>query len=153
MEQLSQKQQEAVQKASTDKLRAYLLKANFPEDEVMQMSRDELMSKWASVLATTGAEPGHMRAVGYDPALEKERLEFDKYKFLIEMKAKEAEISLQREKIEADNRALEAEVKAREAEMMLQRQKLDEEAKAKEAEMMLQWQKMEEEERRRRKQK
>jgi len=145
MEQLSQKQQEAVKKASTDKLRAYLLKADFPEDEVMRMSREELMSKWAGVLATTGAEPGHMRAVGYDPTLEKERLEFEKYKFQIEMKAKEAEISLQREKIEADTKAREAEVRAREAEMMLQRQKLDEEAKTKEAEMMLQRQKMEEE--------
>jgi hypothetical protein len=45
MEQLSQKQQEAVKKASTDKLRAYLLKADFPEDVVMKMSREELVDE------------------------------------------------------------------------------------------------------------
>jgi hypothetical protein len=115
MEQLSKTQQEGIKKASTERLRVNLLKADYAEEEVMRMSREELMDTWAKVLALGGGATAAPKAVGYDLALEKERLEFEKYRFETEMKAKEAELALQGER----------QAKDAELQLTLQREKLE----------------------------
>jgi len=92
----------------------------------MRMSREELMETWAKMVALGGGAAAAPRAVGFDLGLEKERLEFEKYKFELEMKAREAELALQGEKLAKDAElqvALQGEKLAKEAELQLALQK------------------------------
>ena len=81
MEKLSKTQQDAIKKASTERLRLNLMRADFAEDEVLQMERETLQTTWAEVVAKGGGATRGPVTGGYDPAVEKDRLEFEKMKF------------------------------------------------------------------------
>ena len=109
MEQLSKSQQEAVRKNSTDRLREILSKANWAESTVLTaMSREEMLEAVAQLEVTrakaAAGEPSE--APGVDPAVERDRLQFEKYKFDMEMKKADDERALQREKLAAESKRL-----------------------------------------------
>ncbi len=54
MEKLSKAQQESIKKASTERLRLNLMRADFDEDEVLAMERETLLTTWAEVVAKGG---------------------------------------------------------------------------------------------------
>ena len=54
MEKLTKAQQDSIKKASTDRLRLNLLKADFAEEEVLAMDRETLLTTWADVVAKGG---------------------------------------------------------------------------------------------------
>ena len=88
MEQLSKSQQDAVRKNSTDRLREILSKANWAEPTVLTaMSREEMLEAVAQLEVTrakaAAGEPSEAPAV--DPAVARDRLQFEKYKFDMEM--------------------------------------------------------------------
>ena len=94
MEQLSKSQQEAVRKNSTDRLREILSKANWAEPTVLTaMSREEMLEAVAQLEVTrakaAAGEPSEAPAV--DPAVARDRLQFEKYKFDMEMMKAEEE--------------------------------------------------------------
>ena len=129
MEQLSKSQQEAVRKNSTDRLREILSKANWAESTVLTaMSREEMLEAVAQLEVTrakaAAGEPSEAPAV--DPAVERDRLQFEKYKFDMEM-------TLQREQLAAESKRLAdaaaLEMKKADDEKALQREKLAAEAK------------------------
>jgi len=72
MESLTPAQKTTVTKSSTERLRLLLLKSGYAEEVVLGWSREQLMSKYAELLAQ-GWDPAVMtRPV--DPELEKMRL-------------------------------------------------------------------------------
>jgi len=106
MEKLSKAQQEAIKKASTERLRLNLIKADFAEEDVLQMDRETRQTTWAEVVAKGGGATRGPTTGGYDPAIEKERLEFEKLKFKQELELQkqkqEADIEFQKQKHSAD---------------------------------------------------
>ena len=109
MEQLSKSQQEAVRKNSTDRLREILSKANWAEPTVLTaMSREEMLEAVAQLELTrakaAAGEPSEAPAV--DPAVARDRLQFEKYKFDMEMKKTDDERALQSEKLAAESKRL-----------------------------------------------
>jgi len=71
MEKLSKAQQESIKKASTERLRVNLIRADFVEDEVLAMDRETLMTTWAEVIAKGGGATRGPVTGGYDPPLKK----------------------------------------------------------------------------------
>ena len=106
MEKLSKAQQESIKKASTERLRLNLMRADSAEDEVLAMDRETLMTTWAEVVAKGGGATRGPVTGGHDPAVEKDRLEFEKLKFQQEMELQkqkqQAELALQKQKQEAE---------------------------------------------------
>jgi len=68
MDQLSAQQQQDIKKASTDRLREYLIKAGYAEDIVLAYDRNALMEAYAQLLVTPPTvEPwGATGVVGLD---------------------------------------------------------------------------------------
>jgi hypothetical protein len=86
MERLEPSQRESILKMSNDRLRMKLAKAEFHEQQVAAMSREQLLDAWAKVVAEEKDRPPiaaavHAPAVGYDVELERRRLEFEIRKF------------------------------------------------------------------------
>ena len=71
MEKLTKAQQDSIKKASTDRLRLNLLKADFAEDEVLLMERDTLQATWAEVVAKGGGATRGPTAGGMTPPLKR----------------------------------------------------------------------------------
>ena len=120
MEQLPKSQQDALRKTSTDRLREILSKANWAESTVLTaMSREEMLEAAAQLKLTRvkTAIGGPVVPPSPEPAVERERLEFEKYKFEMEMKnlaeQREFEIkklaeaaALEREKLAAESKKI-----------------------------------------------
>ena len=70
---------------STERLRENLLKEDFAEGKLAKMSREEMMEAWARVEAVRKTTVATATAK-HDPALERERLEFERQKFQQEIK-------------------------------------------------------------------
>jgi len=90
MEKLTKQQQEALRKCSTVRLQANLLRAGMAEDTIEGMDRQQLTTAWAEMILA-GKDEGQMEGAaaaekvpGYDPQLERERLQWEKDKFLME---------------------------------------------------------------------
>jgi len=91
MESLTPAQKTTVTKSSTERLRLLLLKSGYAEEVVLGWSREQLMSKYAELLAQ-GWDPAVVtRPV--DPELEKMRLAH-------EMDLKRMELELKRQRNE-----------------------------------------------------
>jgi flagellar biosynthesis GTPase FlhF len=89
MERLEPSQRESISKMSSDRLRMKLAKAEFDEQQVAAMSREQLLDAWAKAVAEGKDRPpsaaaAHVPAVGYDVELERRRLEFEMRKFELE---------------------------------------------------------------------
>ena len=98
MEKLTKQQQEALRKCSTVRLQANLLRAGMAEDTIEGMDRQQLTTAWAEMILA-GKDEGQMEGAaaaekvpGYDPQLERERLQWEKDKFLMEMQMREKEL-------------------------------------------------------------
>ena len=107
MDRLPEKLREGIRKSSTLRLQSNLLRAGVDERTVEAMDRETLMVAWAQLVAegkdkpVEGAaaavtEAADQRVLGYDPDLEKEKLNFEREKFEWKMKAKRDELDLER---------------------------------------------------------
>jgi hypothetical protein len=89
MERLEPSQRESISKMSSDRLRMKLAKAEFDEQQVAAMSREQLLDAWAKAVAEEKDRPpstaaAHVPAVGYNVELERRRFEFEMRKFELE---------------------------------------------------------------------
>ena len=78
MEKLTVEQQQQIKKMSNDRLRVKLTAAGYDEETVVAMEREVMMTTYAEVVATGGPKPA---VVGYDQAIERERLVFEREKW------------------------------------------------------------------------
>jgi hypothetical protein len=97
MERLEPSQRESISKMSSDRLRMKLAKAEFDEQQVAAMSREQLIDAWAKAVAEGKDRPpsaaaAHVPAVGYDVELERRRLEFEMRKFELEEARRKEEL-------------------------------------------------------------
>jgi hypothetical protein len=91
METLPTKTQEQIKKMSSEYLVLKLTKAGIDEEEILKMSREQLMATWAELVSTGKDKPAAAvgaKAIGapaasvhYDPEIEKQRLAFEKQKY------------------------------------------------------------------------
>lgn len=121
MEQLDSTQRAAVGKMSTERLRIKLGKADFDEQLVAEMTREQLLDAWAKCILAGRDKPPAAAAtaaptIGYDVELEKQRLAFETRKF-------EAELALRREEIELQDRRRHEEFEAARLKDELQRER------------------------------
>jgi len=128
---VSSEQKGQIKKASSQRLFKWLVDAGMSEDEAETLTREQLMEAWAKALhtgkdvkqldqATAGPlhSPLHSAAVkyGYDPDIERERLEFEKERWKAEQERRnlEREDQLRREQAEQELRRAEIALKERE---------------------------------------
>ena len=99
MDKLDPAQRAAVSKISTERLRIKLGKADYDEQLVSEMTREQLLEAWANCVLAGKDKPVAAPAkapsiVGYDVELERQRLAFETKKF-------EAELALRQEELQA----------------------------------------------------
>jgi len=111
MDALTTAQKTAVTKSSTDRLRLLLMRYGYAEDAVLTWSREELMNKYAELLAQGIEPPGAVRAV--DPEAEKQRMAH-------EMEMKQMEMQLEKQRLDQEQQRFEHE-------QQLVKQKIDQE--------------------------
>jgi len=97
MESLTLAQKTTVTKSSTERLRLLLLKSGYAEEVVLAWSREQLISKYAELLAQGWDSAVVTRPV--DPELDKMRLAHE-----MEMKRMELEAERKRKEKEAEER-------------------------------------------------
>ena len=124
MDKLSTADQEKVKKMNTDRLRAKLLQADYDEERVMTMSRDQLLATYVEHLTSGKAEAA---TVVSRSSMSKEELALRRE----ELELRKAEIAAAEKRAAAD---LEERRKAREAEDQRFRAEADERRNAREAE-------------------
>jgi len=77
MEKLDSTKREVIKKMSNVRLISKLLESGEDEDTVQAMSRTELMSAWAEIVAAGKDKPPVTPSpVVYDPEIERQRLDF-----------------------------------------------------------------------------
>ena len=107
MEQLSETQLENLKKTSSARLTSRLLCAGFSEEILDKMSRHELMENWAKCIVegkeTAGLATGS-KTVGYDPELEKMRLEFEMRKHEATLKLEQDKLALEAKRLEVNEK-------------------------------------------------
>ena len=86
MEKLEASQREAIKKMSSLRLSAKLLEAGLDETQIQAMDRSQMMNAWAEVVVAGKDKPTAVASpvaglVGYDPELEKKRLDFEIRKY------------------------------------------------------------------------
>ena len=116
MESLTPAQKTTVTKSSTERLRLLLLKSGYAEEVVLGWSREQLMSKYAELLAQ-GWDPAVVtRPV--DPELEKMRsaheVDLKRMELEAEKQRKEMELELERRREKAKEKEREDKEKERE---------------------------------------
>jgi len=122
MEQLTDAQQTAVKKTSSDRLRLMLLKAGYDEEIILGLNRDELMTKYAEILIYEDSD--HKETAQIDPdQADRDR---DWYEHELMMKRMELETH---ERIEREKLALEHE------KLAIERAKLKKKGEIKQAEI------------------
>ena len=101
MEQLTEAQQTAIKKASSDRLRLLLLKAGFDEELILALNRDELMVKYAEFLSSGDSD--HEGAARVDPVHEQARYEHEQMMKRMELESYER---IEREKLALEHEKL-----------------------------------------------
>ena len=104
---------------STERLRIKLGKADFDEQLVSEMSREQLLDAWANCVLSGKDKPVAAAAkaapiVGYDVELERQRLEFETKKF-------EAELAFRQKELEQQEKRRQEELMLQSLEMSLLR--------------------------------
>lgn len=77
MEKLTENQKESVKKMSTARLISKLLSVGYTEEALETLNRPELLETWAQCMSEGKHLLSPKSAVGYDPEIEKQRLEFE----------------------------------------------------------------------------
>ena len=115
MDKLEASQREAIKKMSSLRLSMKLLEAGYEESQIQAMDRGQLMTLWAELVVAGKDKPvATGGAVGYDPELEKRRLDFEMQKFEEERKWREKELQDRRTRYEEEMRMKERELKIQE---------------------------------------
>ncbi len=114
MDRLSEKQREAIKRMTDTRLIAKLVKAGYTIEQVEAMDRKTLMETWAECVATGNDKPVAEAATGggtgYDPEIERQRLEFERNRFEWEkMKREEEKAERVKQEEKAERLRLEAE--------------------------------------------
>ena len=130
MESLTPAQKTAVTKSSTERLRLLLLKGGYAEEVVLGWTREQLMSKYAELLAQGWDPATAVRAA--DPEVEKMRLAHEKEMKEKEMEMKQLELEVEKQRKEMREKELEAENQRKEKEMELREKELEAEKERKE---------------------
>ena len=86
MDKLEASQREAIKKMSSLRLSAKLLEAGLDETQIQAMDRSQMMNAWAELVAAGKDKPAAVATpvaglVGYDPELERKRLDFEMRKY------------------------------------------------------------------------
>ena len=137
MDKLDASQREAIKKMSSLRLSAKLLEAGFDETQIQAMDRSRMMNTWAEMVAAGKDKPTAVASavaglVGYDPELERKRLDFEikKYdqeredrKLREEKEEKEKEDRKKKEEKKAELRLHEIKLKEKELQIQLDREK------------------------------
>ena len=111
MEQLDPPKRELIKKMSNIRLVAKLIESGEDEDKVQTMTRTDMMAAWAEIVAAEkDKSPVVSSHTGYDPELERKRLEFEMWKYERESAKEEREASERKIRVETEA----AERKARE---------------------------------------
>jgi len=116
MDALTTAQKTAVTKFSSDRLRLLLLRYGYAEKVVLGWSREELMNKYAELLAQGIKPPGAVRAV--DPEAGKQRMVHKK-------ELKQMETQLEMQKLEQKQRKKEQEQGSRNRNYCMNRRSKD----------------------------
>jgi len=95
MDALTTTQKTAVTKSFSDRLRLLLLRYGYAEEVVLGWTQEELINKYAELLAQGIEPPGAVRAV--DPKAEKQRMAHKK-------ELKQMEMQLEMQKLEQEQR-------------------------------------------------
>ena len=145
MDKLSTKEQDNIKKMSDSRLISCLSRAGVSPDDIELMDRPTMIDRWAR-LVLSGADKGPAAAAtpsvttsAFDPTLERERLAFDKQKWEVEMKQRDAD----KQKWEVEMKQRDAEMKQREADRQAEMQRLEHERQQREADRELDRQKLE----------
>jgi len=116
MEKLNPTQRAAMSKMSTERLRIKLGKADFDEQLVAEMTREQLLEAWANCVLSGKDQPSEAAAriptVGYDVELERQRLEFETKKFEAELANRQQELEAARLREELQERRRQEELEA-----------------------------------------
>jgi len=131
MESLTPAQKTTVTKSSTERLRLLLLKSGYAEKVVLGWSREQLMIKYAELLAQGWDPTVVTRPV--DPELEKMRLAHEVELKRMEMEEREKKRELQEKELEAEKERKEL----REKELEDREKELEAEKQRKEMELEL----------------
>ena len=135
LDQVSCEQKAQIKKATSQRLFKWLVDAGMLEDEADKLTREQLMEAWAEAVCTgknvkqsVEATAGVTVKYGYDPDIERERLEFEKEKWKMEIERMnfERENQLRRENIEREDqlRREKMEQELRRAEIALKEKEL-----------------------------
>ena len=83
MDRLDQAQVQAIKKLSTSRLISKLSQVGYTEDELDSMNRDTMLEQWATCVVSGTDKPvvANPSIAGYDAALEREKLDFEKRNF------------------------------------------------------------------------
>jgi len=81
MEKLDASQKEATKKMSSLRLSVKLLEAGFDEAQIQAMDQGQMMAAWAETVVAGKDKPPTAEVIGYDPDLERERLQFEIRKY------------------------------------------------------------------------
>jgi hypothetical protein len=137
MDKLSTKEQDNIKKMSDSRLISCLSRAGVSPDDIELMDRPTMIDRWAR-LVLSGADKGPAAAAtpsvttsAFDPTLERERLAFDKQKWEVEMKQRDAD----KQKWEVEMKQRDAEMKQREADRQADMQRLEHERQQHDAEI------------------
>ena len=109
MENLSAAQKLNVTKSSTERLRLLLLRSGYAEEVVLELTREQLMNKYAELLAQGWDPAAVQRAV--DPEVEKARLAHEKEMKEMEMEVERQRKQLREKELEAKKERMEIEKK------------------------------------------
>ena len=122
---MSKQQQEAIRKSSTVRLQANLLKCGVYDESVEAINRQHLIAAWALANGmdnppVEGAGAGAVkRTFGYDPLVEREKLQRERENFLMEIQMREKELDEVR-KNEEEKMKFEAAMKEKYQKKMIQ---------------------------------
>lgn len=81
MVKLTKSEQDNIKKMSDARLVSCLTKCGVSVDEVEHMDRNSMLNKWAELVAAKADKPAAatVSTVGYDAAVEREKLQFEKF--------------------------------------------------------------------------
>ena len=133
MDALTTAQKTAVTKSSSDRLRLLLLRYRYAEDVVLGWSREELMNKYAELLAQGIEPPGAVRTV--NPETEKKRMAHEKELKQMEMELEKQKMAqeqeLQKQKLlheqEVERQKIEYEQQLEKQKLVQEQQRLEQE--------------------------
>ena len=94
MEKLDPSRRDIIKKMSALRLSAKLLEAGIDEAQIQAMNRGQMMAAWAELVADGKDKPPVPVAAGYDPELERQRLDFEMRRFEEEKESVELEMRM-----------------------------------------------------------